>query len=36
MTELEIKAAHRLNVALTKQSREKMRDFKQHAATKED
>ena len=36
MTELEIRAAHRIGAALLKQSREKMRDAKQHAATKED
>lgn len=36
MTELEVKAAHRLNAALLRQSKEKMRDRKQHAATKDD
>jgi len=36
MTELQIKAAFRLNTQLTRQSKEKRRSFKQHAATKED
>lgn len=36
MTPVEIKAAHRMAIALLKQSKEKMRDHKQHAATKED
>lgn len=30
MTNVEIRAAHRLGVALLKQSKEKMRDQKQH------
>jgi hypothetical protein len=36
MKPLEIRAAHRCNLAFLKQSKEKMRDYKQHAATKED
>lgn len=36
MTPVEIKAARRINAALLKQSREKMRDAAQHKATKED
>ena len=36
MTPIEIKAAHRIGAALLRQSKEKMRDVKQHAATKED
>ena len=36
MTEIEIKAAHRIGAALLKQSREKMRDRQQHGATRED
>jgi hypothetical protein len=36
MTDVQIRAAHRMGVALLKQSREKSRDFKHHAKTKED
>ena len=36
MTEVEVRAAHRMNAALLKQSREKMRDRNQNGATKAD
>jgi len=36
MTEVEIRAAHKLQAALLKQSREKMRDRKHNGATKAD
>ena len=36
MTPLEIRVAHRMGVALLRQSREKMRDAQQHKATRED
>ena len=36
MTPIEVRTAHRIGAALLRQSREKMRDVKQHAATKED
>ena len=36
MTPIEVRTAHRIGAALLRQSREKMRDAQQHAATKED
>ena len=36
MTPVEIRAAHRLNAALLKQSKEKLRDRSQNGATKDD
>ena len=36
MTPVEIRAAHRIGAALLRQSKEKMRDARHHAATKED
>ena len=35
LTEIEIRAAHRMNAALLKQTREKMRDQKQNLAKAE-